>query len=99
MVFRQALLLAESVERNDLAHYAAGHPGILHMPMTMARIMLTMDRWPLFRDRAMRVLASEPTLFSRMLGVHLGEESLPRFVREQGLHLGWRILAPAVAGI
>ncbi len=99
MVFRQATLLAEAVRRNDLAHYAAGHPGILHMPMTMARIMLTMDRWPLFRDRAMRMLASEPAIFSRMLGVHLGEESLPRFVREQGLHLGWRILAPAAAGI
>ncbi len=70
-------------------------PRILHMPMTMARVMLTMDRWPLFRDRAMRALASEPAIFSRLLGVHMGEESLPRFVYEKGLHLGWRILAPA----
>jgi menaquinone-9 beta-reductase len=69
------------------------------MPMTMARIMLMMDRWPLLRNRIMRVLAEDPALFSRMLGVHMGEESLPRFVREKGLHLGWRLLAPAITGI
>lgn len=99
MVFRQAQLLAEAIELGNLSRYASGHAAILHMPMTMARIMLMMDRWPIFRDRAMRVLASEPALFSRMLGVHMGEESLPRFVRERGLHLGWRMLIPSLASI
>ena len=79
--------------------YAEGHPAILKMPMTMAKVMLTMDRWPLFRDRAIRALASEPALFSRLLGVHMGEESLPRFVYEKGLHLGLQILAPAWANL
>jgi menaquinone-9 beta-reductase len=99
MVFRQSQLLTDAIERGDLDVYAEGHPAILKMPMTMARIMLTMDRWPLFRDRAIRMLASEPALFSRMLAVHMGEESLPRFVYEKGLHLGLRILAPAWANL
>jgi len=99
MVFRQSQLLAVAVERGDLDFYAVGHPAILKMPMTMARMMLTMDRWPLFRDRAIRVLAAEPTLFSRLLGVHMGEESLPRFVYEEGLHMGLRMLVPAWAGL
>ncbi|HVJ09134.1 MAG TPA: NAD(P)/FAD-dependent oxidoreductase [Acidisarcina sp.] len=97
MVFRQAQLLADAIEVGNLSHYAAGHPAILHLPMTMARMMLLMDRWPLFRNRAMRVLASEPALFSRLLEVHMGAESLPRFVRQDGLHLGWRMLVPSAA--
>lgn len=99
MVFRQAHLLAAAIERGDLSHYAHGHPAILRLPMTMARMMLLMDHWPWFRDRTMRMLAAEPALFSRLLGVHMGEESLPRFVREQGLRLGWRMLAPATASL
>jgi flavin-dependent dehydrogenase len=99
MVFRQSQLLADAIERADLSFYAEGHPAILKMPMTMAKVMLTMDRWPSFRDRAIRVLAAEPALFSRLLGVHMGEESLPRFVYEKGLHMGLRMLAPAWAGI
>jgi len=99
MVFRQSQLLADAIEGDDLDFYAEGHPAILKMPMTMAKVMLTMDRWPLFRDRAIRALASEPALFSRLLGVHMGEESLPRFVYEKGLHLGLQILAPAWANL
>ncbi len=99
MVFRQSQLLARAIERGDLDCYAAGHPAILKMPMTMAKVMLTMDRWPSFRDRAIRALANEPALFSRLLGVHMGEETLPRFVYEKGLHLGLRMLAPAWASL
>jgi flavin-dependent dehydrogenase len=99
MVFRQSQLLANAIERGDLDFYAEGHPAILKMPMTMARVMLTMDRWSSFRDRAIRVLAADPALFSRLLGVHMGEESLPRFVYEKGLSMGLRMLAPVSAGI
>ncbi len=92
--FRQALLLAESIQSGSLEAYAAGHAAILKMPQTMAQIMLAMDRWPWFRDRAMRMLAAEPALFERMLGVHVGEESLHNFLLRQGLHVGWSLLLP-----
>ena len=92
--FRQALLLAESLPSGSLDTYAAGHGAILKMPQTMAQIMLAMDRWPWFRDRAMHMLAAEPGLFERMLGVHVGEESLQRFLLRQGLHVGWSLLVP-----
>ena len=99
MVFRQSQLLATAVERGDLDFYAEGHPAILKLPMTMARVMLAMDRWPSFRDRAIHVMATDPALFSRLLDVHMGEESLPRFVYEKGLHMGLRMLAPAWANL
>lgn len=99
MVFRQALLLAEAVERGALERYAAGHPGILRLPQTMARAMLMMDRWPAFRHRALRMLAAEPQLFQRLVGVHIGEEQLRHFLQKRGFELGWRMLAPSTANV
>ena len=97
MAFRQALLLSDSLQRGTLEDYRAGHASILKLPQTMARVMLAMDRWPAFRDRAMRMMANEPAIFRRMLGVHVGEESLSGFLLRQGLHLGWSLLAPETA--
>jgi len=91
MGFRQALLLAECVEQNNLARYNREHPAILKLPQTMARVMLLMDRSRFFRKRAIAMLASEPELFRRMLGVHLGTESLPGFIAANGLAVAWRL--------
>jgi flavin-dependent dehydrogenase len=91
MAFRQSLLLADSMATGDLERYNRIHPGILKLPQTMARVMLMMDRSEVFRNRALHMLASEPTLFARMLGVHLGSESLLRFVASRGLEVAWRL--------
>ncbi|HEY0794720.1 MAG TPA: FAD-dependent monooxygenase [Acidisarcina sp.] len=100
MAFRQALLLAESIAPygggGDLNKYQAGHGAILRMPQTMARIMLAMDRSTWFRRRAMAMLAADPDLFARMLGVHIGQESLQSFLLRRGHQVGWRLLTPAV---
>lgn len=97
MGFRQAMLLAEAVSRNDLSLYRAGHPELLRLPQTMARAMLLMDRWHGGRARALRAFAGEPDLFARMLRVHMGEESLPRFLFRYAPKLGCRMLLPSPA--
>jgi 2-polyprenyl-6-methoxyphenol hydroxylase-like FAD-dependent oxidoreductase len=106
MGFRQALLLAEclSNSESDLAmtRYARFHPQVLLVPQTMARAMLLMDRFPGLRDRALGALVAKPALFDRMLSVHLGAESMARFVMHKGLELVWRLALPparAEAGI
>ena len=86
------------VERGDLNFYAEGHPAILKLPMTMARVMLAMDRWPSFRDRAIHVMAMERRC-SLACSTCTWERSLPRFVYEKGLHMGLRMLAPAWANL
>ncbi len=96
MAFRQALLLAECAvcertESEGVARYNRLHPGILTLPQTMAQVMLWMDQSAAFRQRALYMLASEPTLFARMLGVHLGAESLLSFVTRRGLEVVWRL--------
>lgn len=94
MGFRQGLLLAECIgdwDRGGMERYNGLHPGILRLPQTMARIMLLMDRWDGFRDRAIAVLGERPELFARMLGVHLGVEALPRFLVTRGVEVAWRL--------
>jgi 2-polyprenyl-6-methoxyphenol hydroxylase-like FAD-dependent oxidoreductase len=97
MAFRQALLLAECVDAGNLARYNRLHPKILRLPLTMARVMLLMDRSATFRSRAIGLLADHPQLFARMLGVHVGAESPGRFIASKGLELAWRLAVPARA--
>ncbi len=97
MAFRQALLLAESADTlplpQALERYNRLHPAILHLPQRMAQIMLLMDRWPVLRRRAIHALAAEPQLFARLLGVHVGAESMGHFAATSGPRLAWRLAA------
>jgi len=92
--FREALLLGDALGRDRLADYEAGHAGILRLPQTMASLMLTMDRWPGWRDLMLRTLAASPEIFTAMLGVHLGESSLPSFAANHAIELAMRLLVP-----
>ena len=92
--FREAFLLAESLERDAIAGYERGHARILQLPQAMASFMTRMDRSPWWRDRAMRTLAGSPDIFARMLAVHTGEESLAHFAATQGARFGFRLFMP-----
>ncbi len=94
MGFRQALLLAESLEAGGLERYESGHPGILTLPHRMAGLMLMMDRFPALRDRALQAMAARPELFRALLAVHAGEQPLPGFVLRHGATMGALMLAP-----
>jgi len=95
MGFRQALLLAQCLEANDLARYDSEHPAILQLPQTMARIMLLMDSSKTLRKRAIAMLAAEPEIFRHLLRVHLGTESLLKFAITRGAEVLWRLAIPA----
>lgn len=97
MAFRQALLLAASIESGSLDAYAAGHAQTLRIPQSMARSLLLMDRWPALRGKVLRVFAREPLLFEKLLRVHMGEDSLHRFLLQHAPRLGCRMLLPSPA--
>jgi menaquinone-9 beta-reductase len=94
VVFRQARLLADSIESGSLAPYAAAHAKTLRLPQTMARALLLMDRYPALRRKALQVFAHDPVLFEKLLRVHLGEEPLIRFALTHAPQLGARMLLP-----
>jgi flavin-dependent dehydrogenase len=95
VVFRQAALLAESIDSGSLEPYAAGHPKTLNRPQAMARALLLLDRYPTLRRKALQVLADDSVLFEKLLRVHLGQEPLRRFVLEHAPRLSARILLPS----
>ncbi len=95
--FREALLLGRALARDCIADYEAGHPRILRLPQAMASLILTLDRWPAWRDHVLRTLAGSPELFAAMLSVHVGESSVPRFAARHSLSLALRLLKPRTA--
>jgi flavin-dependent dehydrogenase len=90
--FRQAVVLAASIQNGELSEYQKAHRRIARLPHAMARLMLAMDRWPAIQKQGMRALASDTSLFQELLSVHVGVESLSSFALQRGPSLGWRLL-------
>jgi menaquinone-9 beta-reductase len=95
VAFRQATLLADSIQSGSLAPYAAAHAKTLRLPQAMARALLLLDRHPALRRKALQAFAHDTALFAKLLRAHLGEESLTRLVLAHGPWLGARILLPS----
>ncbi|HEY4049900.1 MAG TPA: NAD(P)/FAD-dependent oxidoreductase [Acidobacteriaceae bacterium] len=90
--FRQAIALAEALQKKNLKHYAKRHKEIGRLPHAMGELMLTMDRWPAMERRAMAALSARPQFFDELLAVHVGAESLSGFALRHGPRLGWQLL-------
>ncbi|MFY9980576.1 MAG: NAD(P)/FAD-dependent oxidoreductase [Candidatus Sulfotelmatobacter sp.] len=91
LAFRQADLLAESLAQGDLAAYQRGHRALARRPAFMARLLLALDWNSSLRRRAMRAFAADPSLFGRMVAMHVGALSPLNFAAS-GLSLGWQLL-------
>lgn len=91
--FRQALALADAMERRNLSRYESAHRRLSLRPRFMAHFMLTMDRWPRLRGRALPALAAHPDLFGGLLAMHVGAARKADFAAHC-LALGWRMLTP-----
>jgi len=89
--FHQALALADAMERRDLRLYESAHRRLAARPRFMANLMLTMDRRPWLRKRALPSLASHADLFGGLLAMHVGAARKTEFA-VNCLALGWRIL-------
>jgi flavin-dependent dehydrogenase len=92
--FKQAAALVEAITRNDLEAYQAAHNRIGKAPRLMSRLVLTMDGHPHLRRKALRILACEPSLFSRLLQFNVGKLELSEIGVGHALRFGWRMLAP-----
>ena len=90
--FRQASALGQALAAGDLSLYAAAHQEIAGLPHLLGRSMLLMDRHSWMRDRALRAFSRRPSLFARLLAVHVGALSPKDFGISGILNLGWRLL-------
>jgi len=89
--FHQALALADAMERGNLKLYESAHRRLSVRPRFMADFMLTMDRSPWVRRRALPALASHPDLFGGLLAMHVGAARKTAFAANC-VALGWRML-------
>ncbi|HYG63546.1 MAG TPA: NAD(P)/FAD-dependent oxidoreductase [Thermoanaerobaculia bacterium] len=93
VALHQSAALAEALRAGDLALYAAAHRRIARLPDFMTSLVLSLERRPGLRRRAVKALAAEPALFSRLLGIH-GRTLPPRRLGLDGaLRLAWRLVA------
>jgi flavin-dependent dehydrogenase len=93
VAFHEAAALVAALRGGGLAPYSIACRRINRLPNFMTGLVLFLERHPRLRARAVRALAAEPVLFSRLLGIHA--RTLPP--RELGLHgalrLAWRLMA------
>jgi menaquinone-9 beta-reductase len=93
VAFHESAALVAAILRGDLAPYAAAWRRINRLPNAMTSLMLFLERRPRLRARAVRALAAEPALFSRLLGIH-ARTLPPRDLGIDGaLRLAWRLVA------
>jgi flavin-dependent dehydrogenase len=90
--FRQAIALADSIHSGSLAPYRRAHRQIARLPLTMGRLMLTLDRWPALQVRAMRAFASTPVFFQELLHAHMGQKNLASVLLRRTPRFGWNLL-------
>lgn len=98
LAFRQALALAEALERNDLAAYESEHRRGRKRPVMMSRLLVALSEHRHLRHRVFSAFTSEPSLFSKLLAAHTGAAVPPLTALQTMCFLGWRILNPQKNG-
>ena len=92
VALHESAALVAAILAGDLGRYAAAHRRINRLPNLMTGLVLAMERRPRLRARAIRALAAEPALFSRLLGIH-ARTLPPRRLGLGALRLAWRLVA------
>ncbi len=92
LAFQQALALADALASGDLGAYDSEHRRLFRRPAFMAGLMLSLDRFPRMRRRALQALAAKPAIFSDLLAAHVGARSPANVVVAGAIPLGWQML-------
>jgi flavin-dependent dehydrogenase len=91
LAFQQAEALADALAANDLGRYQSAHRQITRRASLMAKSLLTLDAWPVLRQRVVRTFADHPQVFDRLLAAHVGTGSGAGLVAT-GVRLAWHVV-------
>lgn len=92
VALHESAALVEAIAAGDLDRYASACRKINRLPNFMTGLVLALERRPRLRARAIRALAAEPALFSRLLGIH-ARTLPPRRLGLGALRFAWRLVA------
>jgi flavin-dependent dehydrogenase len=90
VALHESAALVEALAAGDLDRYEADCRRINRLPDFMTGLVLALERRPRLRARAVRALAAEPALFSRLLGIH-ARTLPPRRLGFGAVRLAWRL--------
>ena len=92
LAFQEAIALGDALSRGDLRCYERAHRKIVKVAVAMTRLLLLMDRSLWIRHKTLRLFATQPAFYSKMMSIHTGDAtSDPLRVREI-VNLGLRVL-------
>lgn len=72
LAFQQALCLGDAIAAENLAAYEVAHRKLVSAPARTARLLLCLAHHDLMRRIALRTLAKNPSLFTKLLSSHAG---------------------------
>jgi flavin-dependent dehydrogenase len=93
LAFQEALALGEALGRGDLSLYERAHREITQTAMRMTQLLLLMDRSAWIRRKTLRLFASQPALYSKMMAVHTGAAPADSLCLTHLASLSLRVLA------
>lgn len=90
--FRQSFALADAIEKGDLSLYTKAHKSLTKLPARMAQLMLLLDRAPKLQSRIIQALSMTPESFGKLLGAHVGHQSLALTVCREVPRIAWNLI-------
>jgi flavin-dependent dehydrogenase len=94
LAFQEAVCLGEALASNNLHSYELAHRSITATAVRMTQLLLLMERSSWIRGKTLRLFASQPGLFSKMMSVHTGESAHESLRAREIVDLGLRVLFP-----
>jgi menaquinone-9 beta-reductase len=92
LAFQQAIRLGEALASENLTRYEAAHRKIITPPARMARLLLLLDRNEWLRRLTLRILASHPNLFARLVAKHAGQPASQSIEPREICDVGCQVL-------
>lgn len=92
LAFQEAIALGNALAKGNLRLYEQAHRKITSLPLKMTRLLLLMDRSAGVRRKTLRLFASQPAFYSKLMSVHTGERNADSLGAREIVNLGWRVL-------
>lgn len=91
--FKQARVLADSIESSCPGNYQQYHEDIFRRPRAMESLMLLLHRHDRLRRRVISGFSREPAMFAQLLAIHVGHSSFLEIPILQACRFGRNLLA------
>lgn len=92
LAFKQALALGEALPQGDLEMYERMNRQIRRMPFAMSQFMVFLGRHPGLQSRIIQACERDNSLFSHLMGVHIGMRSPLKISPVSLTSFGWNMV-------